>query len=399
MPAPAKILIICLKHLGDVVTTTPLIPILKGSFPGCVIHYAVYREALPLVSSHPDVSRTFGALRRTGALPFWRITGEFRRERYDYVLDLSEGRRGAKHCLFSGGAIRLGYRSKTFKFWRRLAPTIFIPSREDEAVRPVSDCHADFARAIGCRFDSLPLPKIHPSPRAADKAADYLASLGIKGGPIAVAHFTATDDIRLWPPRHAAKAASFLARKLGPVLLVSGDKAKETAFVGRVLAESNGRVVATGPLDLDLLMGILQRAGICIALDSLVGHMAGALGCPVLSIFGPSRERHWAPRGPMIEVVHTDRACRSCVTGGCLGDSLSACLDELDFDSWVKPRLEAMLGRIAKAGGSPAGDGQGGKSPLGEIPAEKPRGEEGPPGKGRDEGSPAGKTGNGGGPS
>ncbi|MDR2339409.1 MAG: glycosyltransferase family 9 protein [Deltaproteobacteria bacterium] len=349
MPNTAKILIICLKHLGDVVTTTPVISLLHDKFTGCEIHYATYPEALPLVTSHPGLAKTFGIPRHLGLSRLWGLYRELAPERYHFALDFSEGARGAKLSLASRATIRVGYRCKGFHLFRNGIPTIPIPSRQDEADRPVTECHADFARAVGCRFEKAPLPKIYPSPKAAAAASEYLESIGVEG-PFAVAHLTATDDIRLWPPRHAGKAVAFLSERVGPVLMVSNGSERETSFLKLVSHEAGDRGIGTGALPLDTLMGLLRKARIFIGLDSLGGHMAAALSCPTLSIFGPSREKHWAPRGPMVEIAHTDRACRSCVTGGCLGGGLSACLDELDFDEWVRPKLTAMLAHIGDEG-------------------------------------------------
>jgi heptosyltransferase-3 len=90
-------------------------------------------------------------------------------------------------------------------------------------------------------------------------------------------------------------------------------------------------------------MAILQKAKIFIGLDSLAGLMAAALGTPSVGIFGPSREKHWAPRGPMVLLAHMNKPCRSCVKGGCLGNNLSACLDELSFKLYVRPLVDEIL--------------------------------------------------------
>jgi heptosyltransferase-3 len=124
---------------------------------------------------------------------------------------------------------------------------------------------------------------------------------------------------------------------------VSGGAKNETDFIQKIKAETRGRLILAVGLNLDTIMALLQNAAIFMGLDSLVGHMAAALKVPVVGIFGPSREKHWAPHGPEVLIAHVDRACRSCVKGGCLGDNLSACLEELDFGTYVRPLVDKII--------------------------------------------------------
>jgi ADP-heptose:LPS heptosyltransferase len=94
-----KILIISLKHLGDVVTTTCVLPLLRENWPDAPIHYLVNPEAAPLVAEHPLVARVFTAGRKDGRAAEFKMARELRRERYDLVLDYSESDRGALWTL------------------------------------------------------------------------------------------------------------------------------------------------------------------------------------------------------------------------------------------------------------------------------------------------------------
>jgi ADP-heptose:LPS heptosyltransferase len=41
-------------------------------------------------------------------------------------------------------------------------------------------------------------------------------------------------------------------------------------------------------------------------------HLAHAVGCPVVAVFGPSDPRRYAPRGPRDRVVRVDLPCAPC---------------------------------------------------------------------------------------
>ncbi len=64
--------------------------------------------------------------------------------------------------------------------------------------------------------------------------------------------------------------------------------------------------------DLKQLTELLKAAEGFIGNDSGVGHLAGFLGLPTLTIFGPSDPQRWRPMGRMVKVVRPVLDCRPC---------------------------------------------------------------------------------------
>jgi ADP-heptose:LPS heptosyltransferase len=339
---PSKFLCISLKHLGDVVTVTAVLPILKDNFPDSEIHFLANPASAPLVKHHKLVDEVIVSDRKAGFGENLKLLRKLRKEKYDYVLDYSEGDRGAMWSFLSGGEAKLGYASKRSHLFRNLVPHYLLPDRSMVVERPVTFCHADFARAIGCVFQEVPDPSLFTTGEGREAAAKFLKENSVSG-PYAAVHFTAIDAIRLWPAKHCAEAIDFLSETVGPVLIFTSSSDEERSFIGEILKSAKGNAILAAALDLDTVMGLLENAKIFIGLDSLVGHMAAALKVPTVGIFGPSREKHWAPRGPAVRVAHVDKPCRSCVSGGCLGNNLSACLEELSFGKYVRPLVEELL--------------------------------------------------------
>ena len=54
---------------------------------------------------------------------------------------------------------------------------------------------------------------------------------------------------------------------------------------------------------LDGLIAVSQRLALVAANDGGVGHLAGAVGRPVISLFGPTDPRRWAPMAPRGRVL------------------------------------------------------------------------------------------------
>ncbi len=95
-----RVLVIKLKQPGDVLVSTPVIGALKEAWPHCHLTYLVPRGTEEMVSGHPGLDDLLVVDRR-GAT--WvRALGfalGLRRRRFDLVIELSGGDRGAIYAL------------------------------------------------------------------------------------------------------------------------------------------------------------------------------------------------------------------------------------------------------------------------------------------------------------
>jgi len=57
--------------------------------------------------------------------------------------------------------------------------------------------------------------------------------------------------------------------------------------------------------DLVSLAGLLQTTTLFIGNDGGISHLAAALGCPTIALFGPSNPDHWSPRGPNVTIIRS----------------------------------------------------------------------------------------------
>ncbi len=340
-----KILIISLKHLGDIITTTTVLPMLKKIYPESTINYMVNPEGLQLIKNHPLVNKVYLATRKNSFKENLAFLSELRKEKYDIVIDYSEGDRSAFWAKLTGAKIRIGYNTNKKYLSRNILYTHLLPNRSKEFNRPVTHCHADAIKLLGHSIENIPNPSIFFSPTAKEKTLPILEKYSIDiNKPYAVAHFTARDEIRLLPVKHCVDTIDYLFEKTGQVVLVSWNDPKERAFIEKIKAATKIPIIdLCGELDLDSLMYLIKKSNIFIGLDSLVGHLSAALNTPTIGIFGPSSEVHWAPKGAKVKIAHRNKPCRPCVVGGCLGNQISACLKELEFETYIKPLIDEFL--------------------------------------------------------
>ncbi|MBV9997164.1 MAG: glycosyltransferase family 9 protein [Caulobacteraceae bacterium] len=76
----------------------------------------------------------------------------------------------------------------------------------------------------------------------------------------------------------------------------------EAAAPGALVLRSEGADQAPGD-SLDLLVAKGQRLSLLVANDNGVGHLVGGAGTPVLSLFGPTDPRRWAPVAPANRIL------------------------------------------------------------------------------------------------
>jgi heptosyltransferase-2 len=56
-------------------------------------------------------------------------------------------------------------------------------------------------------------------------------------------------------------------------------------------------------VDLGTYAALLRRAALVVSNDTGPGHMAAAVGTPVISVLGPTKPEQWAPWGPSVQIV------------------------------------------------------------------------------------------------
>jgi len=102
---------------------------------------------------------------------------------------------------------------------------------------------------------------------------------------------------RSWPvERFAALAARFRDDGYG-IVLVGAEDAQPAAR--RIMEGGAAAFDLTGRTSFAQLARVLHGAALTVGGDSFIGHLAAAVGCPVLSIFGPSNVRAWQPYGTL----------------------------------------------------------------------------------------------------
>ena len=346
-----RVLVVKLRHHGDVLLTTPVFSTLKKNIKGVQIDALVYADTRQMLEEHPAVSKVFSIDRAWKSLPILtrtdaelRLLLELRGRAYDLLVHLTDHPRGAWLARLLGSSYSVapsyGHRSA---FWRHSFTHLF--SLPKNARRHMVEWHLDSLRRIGIwpNADEKSLVLV-PGIEGEAEATQCIEAHGIKRGGFVHLHPASRWSFKCWTEEKNAELADRLAMNGQQVVLTAAPDERELQCLERILARSKTKPINLGgKLSLKGLAALTAQAKLFIGVDSAPMHIASAMGTPVIAIFGPSGELEWGPWSPVAKVIaSTEHACRPCGIDGCGGGKISECLLNLPLERVLHAAMECL---------------------------------------------------------
>jgi ADP-heptose:LPS heptosyltransferase len=154
------------------------------------------------------------------------------------------------------------------------------------------------------------VPAFHVSAQDRADCDQWLHSRGLSGHPLVLLQPAnkrtirwngvrkASDDDKSWPLDHWAKVAAAVHAELPQARMLLCGSPTEADYLESIrtgMAQPHVEVVAR-ELPLPRLRALLGIAHSMISVDTGPAHMAAAMGCPLVVMFGSVAPAHWAPR-------------------------------------------------------------------------------------------------------
>lgn len=308
---PQYILVLRLSSIGDILLTTPVLRLLRQTYPEARIECVVKTEFQELLYTNPCVDHVW---RFNSQKPLRQFLQELRQTHYDIVLDLHRTLRSRVIYSSVKARLRLAYNKR----WLRRVLLVHLRWNSLRANRPVPELYAAPLRRLGI-MAPLPGLELHVNAESRAVAQTYLA-----------AHFSVDLDRPLlalapgsrwatkqWPLERFADVAQLWAGQHDGCVVLLGD-----GYDVPMACELEQRLTvpmlnAAGELSLMQTAALLQHCQLLLSNDSGLMHMATALGVPVVAIFGPTVEEFgFYPFQAESRVVSQPLACRPCTTIG-----------------------------------------------------------------------------------
>ncbi len=103
-----RVLVIKLRHIGDVLMMTPMLRALKDAMPDAEITAVVPDGMEDLLATNPCVNEVLTFTKGSGLIEDLKLLKTLRAKKFDVAINMTEGDRGALMCLASGAKIRVG---------------------------------------------------------------------------------------------------------------------------------------------------------------------------------------------------------------------------------------------------------------------------------------------------
>jgi len=320
--------------------------------------------ALPAMAA---VRRAYPKAELTVAAPA-HLAGLFREGtdvRPDHVLDLPEAHRAAVAAIAAGrfdlgilfpnsfrSAWQLRRAGMAQRWGYATAGRGWLLTRKsrtpDRSAEPRH--HADYFRALVRGLD-LPCddapPRLVVSAASAGQASGLLAPRGAPRAPIVgFAPGAAYGQAKQWPADRVAAVIARLVSERGATCVIlgaGGDRDASRAIESWLRArapEARPFVIdLVGRTTLGALAAVAARCDVVVSNDSGAMHVAAAVGCPVVAVFGPTDERATRPLGAH-DVLTAAVFCRPCHLRDCPIDH--RCMKRIPADRV----FDAVAGRL-----------------------------------------------------
>lgn len=330
--APAKILIIQLRRIGDVIVTTPVIDALRAAFPEARIDFLVESDGAPVLRNNPGLNEAVVFDRKN----FLRHLMDIRARGYDWALDFMNNPRTAQIVLASGAALRAGFRAPFWEF-------VYTHRVARAAVPQYNVQHKfDLLRALGLTPPAVQWPKIYLEEADFTRARAWWEEKGLgrfsQRVGLAPTHRHA---VRRWPLEKFAGVAERLLSAPDRALIVFCGPGEE-GYIAPLLSRFPERVYAIPRLALRESAALLSLCDALATNDSGAMHLAVSVGTPTVTVYGPTSHVNWNPGPPHRRVLARGLAC--------LGCNLDRCPYAHECMAWVSPdRMAAEVEALLRA--------------------------------------------------
>ena len=314
--APKRVLIILLGAIGDAVRALPLLGRMRRAWPQAHIAWAVEPKSQPIIEGHPWLDQLIVYDRRHAPWSFVPFLWQVRAGRFDLVVDLQRHLKSGIVGVVSGARDRLGFAAANAKELNHRFTTRQIAPQPNLRLKLMQ--YQAFADALG----APPAPIEFGLRLSPDEDARARAALAVARRPLVGVILGSSWPSRIYFPESVAAVIRELTRPAGgspPLFPVLIGAPEEAAIADAVMRDLDGleALNLVGRTRLRDLIGIFGECAVAFGPDSGPMHIAAAVGCPVVSLWGATAPQRSAPWGYAELALHGEIPCHPCYLRDC----------------------------------------------------------------------------------
>jgi heptosyltransferase-3 len=280
---PRTYLIVCCRYIGDVLVTTPLALSIKTAQPDAEVDYLVFEGTEGILAKNPHVHTVHTIPNKKASIG--KLFSLYRQ--YDVAIAAYPSDRTVVAAAIAGRyAVGLtnGWRRE---WWKHLLLDMHYV------------CY-DRLHVVQNMLMPLRMLGIEPIPKvvvATDATGLQIVQDRIPvGRSYLVLHPYSRNSFKCWPAEAWGRLAALISTRLDcvPLFTVTNDVA-DKAYLDAILAHAPSGTAVLKHCNLNQLAAVIAAADAYVGSDTLVTHMASALGTPTIALYGASWTRYWAP--------------------------------------------------------------------------------------------------------
>ncbi|MCL5409047.1 MAG: glycosyltransferase family 9 protein [Candidatus Omnitrophica bacterium] len=286
-----SILIIGLGSLGDNLMLTPTIKLIKDTYKKAEIDIVIGPRALGFARNNPWFSNIYVWNKKISLNLFTSL----RKKRYDIIFD------------FKNSLLPFFLRGK-YKFTFFIKEFFSDKSFTHESERTIKFVESYFGKPENI---NLYFPVLQTD---IEKTEKFFKTFGInKSDIIIVMNPGAAFPAKRWKKENFIQTGKEILKIYDAKIIITGNKLEKSLGEDIKIGINNKNVFnLAGETTIGELAAILKMADVLITNDTGTLHLASAVRCPVVVIFGPSNPYRYGPIGTKNYVLHADIDCFPC---------------------------------------------------------------------------------------
>lgn len=314
------LLIVRLGSLGDLVHTLPAVAALRNTFPSARIDWIVDATERPFLDLVPVIADRL----------VWRATPaglstlrELRRHEYDAVFDFQGLVKSAVLARLAGARRTIGFERAHLR--EPAARVFYTETRQVGSARHVIEKNLALVQP---ETGNVARPWVFPLRSTTEGGSHTDARAAVGDARFALLNPGASWGTKRWAPERFGAIAAHLmdVHHLRSIVLWGPGEQPRAEAVVRAAA---GHAVLAPPTSLSDLIDLCQAAALMVSGDTGPLQIAGAVGTPLVAIFGPTDPARNGPWSPDEVTVSRFQECDCHYQRRCRRRGAERCLDSV----------------------------------------------------------------------
>lgn len=308
-----KILVIKLRHIGDVLLTVPVFRALRENFPDARLSVLVNSGTEEVLSGNSliheiiifnrNIKKMHSVQKYIEEFSFFKT---IRKKGFDMVVDLTSGDRAAIISFTSGARYRIAYDpDKSGFFGKRYLYTHLAAKKRGDQHMVLRNL--DVIKQFGIDTENMGVDFFVPEEARIfvrkileeNNLQPPLGEGGQREAKVVHVHPTSRMPFKCWKDEYMTEVIGRLINKGVKVIVTSSPERQEIERVKRILTlvgSHQSLIDLAGKTTVKQLAAVAEISDLFIGVDSAPMHIAAAVGTPVVALFGAGVSS-WRPWG------------------------------------------------------------------------------------------------------